>query len=54
MLQLFLIIADVAFTGDKLIASIFKTNENPGQGKTLQYLMSATTTRAIIAYHWCC
>ncbi len=33
MLQLFLIIVRVVVTSDKFIASIFKINENPGQGK---------------------
>jgi hypothetical protein len=33
LLQLFLVIAGVVVTGDKLTASIFIMNENPGQGK---------------------
>jgi hypothetical protein len=33
LLQLFLIIVGVVVTGDKLTASIFIMNENPGQGK---------------------
>jgi hypothetical protein len=38
LLQLFLIIAGVVVTGDKLKASIFKINENPGQGKNTAIL----------------
>jgi hypothetical protein len=36
MLQLFLSIAGVVVTGNKLIASIFIINENPGQGKNVE------------------